>query len=130
MLNCTAGQAYCCYLRLWFVVLSWVYASGPARGSKGWLTAFTTFLVEHAGVELCIDDIAEQVLSAGLLHVDDTLASGSRGRLECVLDVIKSKYRVSAEMMIQEGDEISCLKRKHGKARAVGRWCVEHPPLN
>ena len=83
-----------------------------------------------SGVELCIDDIAEQVLSAGLLHVDDTLASGSRGRLECVLDVIKSKYRVSAEMMIQEGDEISCLKRKHGKARAVGRWCVDHPPLN
>ena len=59
----------------------------------------------------------DPVPNAGMLHVDDTLASGSRNRLESVLDVIKSKYKVSAEMMIQEGDEISFLKRKHVLSR-------------
>ena len=101
---------------------------GQRAGSKGWFNAFTTFLVDKAGAELwrgCEalyrlkprDGEHDPVPNAGMLHVDDTLASGSRNRLESVLDVIKSKYKVSAEMMIQEGDEISFLKRKHVLSR-------------
>ena len=62
-----------------------------------------------------IPSLSEQELSpeaGGLLHVDDMLSTGKKQTLESVVSMLKGRFKISVEWIINVGDELDFLKKR------------------
>eukprot|EP00435_Cladocopium_sp_Y103_P016308 s4209_g4.t1 len=89
-----------------------------------WHESFSAFLREDLKIEECepypcllrteLSANAEKPACLLLLHVDDVLCLSQRNYLETVLlPALKARYKISNEVMSEEGDELTFLKRRH-----------------
>eukprot|EP00435_Cladocopium_sp_Y103_P017798 s442_g4.t1 len=97
---------------------------GQRNGSQMWHESFSAFLREDLKIEECepypcllrseLSANAEKPACLLLLHVDDVLCLSQRSYLENVLvPALKARYKISNEVMAEEGDELTFLKRRH-----------------
>ena len=97
---------------------------GQRNGSQMWHESFSAFLREDLKIEECepypcllrteLSANAEKPACLLLLHVDDVLCLSQRNYLETVLlPALKARYKISSDVMSEEGDELTFLKRRH-----------------
>eukprot|EP00435_Cladocopium_sp_Y103_P000218 s1247_g1.t1 len=102
------------------------YLLGKYVQKQMWHGSFSAFLREDLKIEECepypcllrieLSTNAEKPACLLLLHVDDVLclSQSQRSYLENVLlPALKARYKISNEVMAEEGDELTFLKRRH-----------------
>ena len=125
--QCDQGEPTCTSVSLggrvvWFRLIKCL--PGQRDGSSKWFTTFSETLKADAKAELMpelpslfrIPSLSEQELSpdaGGLLHVDDMLSTGKKQTLESVVSMLKGRFKISVEWIINVGDELDFLKKRH-----------------
>ena len=125
--QCDQGEPTCTSVFLggrvvWFRLIKCL--PGQRDGSSKWFTTFSETLKADAKAELMpelpslfrIPSLSEQESSpdaGGLLHVDDMLSTGRKQTLEAVVSMLKGRFKISVEWIINVGDELDFLKKRH-----------------
>ena len=91
---------------------------GQRNGSQMWHEAFSGFLKNELNITECSPYPCLLRSGGGecvlLLHVDDVMCLARESYLhEVLVPALKAKYKISLEVVKEEGDELTFLKRKH-----------------
>ena len=97
---------------------------GQRNGSQMWHESFSSCLRQDLKIAECaaypcllkseMDENPERPSCLLLLHVDHVLCLSKRSYLEgTLLPALKSRYKISHEMVSEEGDKLTFLKRRH-----------------